>query len=88
MNVSYNKKFLKQLANLPKTHRIKIENFVFENLINASSIQQLGNIEKIQGYSDFYKVRFGVYRLGLQIKGENIFVKTVLHRKEIYKFFP
>jgi len=36
----------------------------------------------------FYKVRFGNYRLGLALENEIIVVKTVMHRREIYKFFP
>ncbi len=34
------------------------------------------------------EVRFGNYRLGLVIENESITVKTVMHRREIYKFFP
>ncbi len=88
MKVEYSKKFLKQLATVPSDIRSKIENFVFEELLSASSIYEMGKIEKMKGYEDFYKVRFGNYRLGLVIENEIITVKTVMHRREIYKFFP
>jgi len=65
MEVSYSKKFLKQLAGISLETR-----------------------EKMQGYDGFYKVRFGNYRLGLAIENDLVIVKTVMHRKEIYKFFP
>jgi mRNA interferase RelE/StbE len=42
----------------------------------------------MKGYDGFYKVRFGNYRLGLVIENEIVAVKTVMHRREIYKFFP
>ena len=88
MNIAYSKKFLKQLAELPKTHRSKIEKFVFDDLKQAVALSKLGNIEKMQGYDNYYKVRFGDYRLGLHEDNGNIIIKVVMHRKEIYKFFP
>ena len=88
MEVSYSKKFLKQLAGVPSETRVKIEHFVFNDLVSVFSISSLGKVEKMQGYDGFYKVRFGNYRLGLVIENERITVKTVMHRREIYKFFP
>ena len=49
MNIAYSKKFLKQLAELPKSYRNKIEKFVFEDLKQADALAKLGNIEKMQG---------------------------------------
>jgi mRNA interferase RelE/StbE len=88
MQVEYSKKFLKQLAAVPVDIRSKIESFVFEELVSTSSIYELGKVEKMKGYDGFYKVRIGNYRLGLVIENEIITVKTVMHRREIYKFFP
>ena len=80
MEVSYSKKFLKQLAGVPSEIRVKIESFVFNDLVDVSSISSLGKVEKMQGYDGFYKVRFGNYRLGLVIENERITVKTVMHK--------
>jgi mRNA interferase RelE/StbE len=88
MEVRYSKKFLKQLASVPSETRVKIEEFVFDELISTSSISSLGKVEKMQGYQGFYKVRFGNYRVGLAIENEVVIVKTVMHRRDIYKFFP
>ncbi|MEI6333930.1 MAG: type II toxin-antitoxin system RelE/ParE family toxin [Methylococcaceae bacterium] len=88
MEVSYSKKFLKQLADVPGKTRVKIENFALNELISVFSVSSLGKVEKMQGYDGFYKVRFGNYRVGLVIQNETITVKTVMHRREIYKFFP
>ena len=88
MKVEYSKKFLKQLAAVPSDIRSNIESFVFEELVSASSIYEMGKVEKMKGYDGVYKVRFGNYRLGLVIENEIIIVKSVMHRREIYKFFP
>lgn len=61
MKIKYSKKFLKQLAAVPSDIRLKIESFVFEELVSASSIYEMGKVEKMKGYDGFYKVRFGNY---------------------------
>ena len=88
MEVRYSKKFLKQLAGIPREIRIKIEGFVFSELSSASTIGEVGKIEKMQGYANCYKSRFGDYRVGFLLQDNVLTVKTVMHRREIYKFFP
>jgi len=88
MKIKYQKKFLKQLAKLPLDIRTQIEQFVFVRIPEASTIGLVGKIEKLSGYKDYYKVRFGKYRVGIKIENNTIILKTVLHRKEIYRYFP
>jgi len=88
VKVSYRKKFLKQLAQLPSGTRSKVETFAFEELPNAASIAEVGSIEKMQGYRGFYKARFGAYRVGMKVESETLILQVVMDRKDIYKFFP
>jgi mRNA interferase RelE/StbE len=88
LKIEFKKKFLKELAKLPSPYRNNIEKFVFEDLPNFKSISEAKRIEKLKGYNEFYKVRFGEYRIGLKYKNDIITVERVLHRKEIYKYFP
>ena len=88
MKTLYSKKFLKDLAIIPKNERISIEVFAFETLIECKSITEIGKMEKLKGYQSFYKIRFGNYRLGLKIEGETLILERVLHRKDIYRYFP
>ena len=88
MKVNYSKKFLKQLSKLPPTPKRKIEHFVFYELPKIYKIELSGNIEKMKGYKNYYKVRFGNYRVGMFYKSDTLYVKTVMHRKDIYNYFP
>ncbi len=88
MIVKYGKQFLKELARIPSKHRIQIEKFIFKELPGFNNLYQCRKIESLKGYKDFFKVRFGNYRIGLQKEDEVIILKRVLHRKDIYKFFP
>ena len=89
MQITYSKTFLKDLVKVfPSKTREKIEKFVFEDLPSYNSIEAAGNIEQLTGYKDYYKVRFGDFRIGLHKKGDGIEALRVLNRKEIYKYFP
>lgn len=88
MTVEYRKKFLKELSRLPAEYAKTIEKFVFDDLPNYSSLSDTGKIEKMTGYKDYFKVRFGNYRVGIKKENDCIILETVKHRKEIYKFFP
>ncbi len=88
MKGSINKRFLKDLAKIPTKDRARIETFVFEELEQYKGIEQIGNMDKLQGYDTFYRARFGNYRVGVRYENNELTVERVLHRKEIYKFFP
>lgn len=87
MNVEVNRKFLKDLAKLPARERQKIERFVFEESQLINFVEEVG-FRKLQGYSNFYRVRFGDYRVGVRYESETLVFERVLHRKDIYRYFP
>lgn len=87
MILLYHKKFLKDLASIPETERLKIERFIFTDVAGQKSFRDL-RAEKLQGYKSYYKIRFGSYRVGLKYENNTLTFERVLHRKEIYKFFP
>lgn len=88
MKVEYRKRFLKELAQIPAIHRKKIEEFVFAKLPALNSVFESGDIEHMKGYPEFYKARFGDYRIGMKIEGDTIILERALHRKDIYRYFP
>ncbi len=61
---------------------------IFEILPEIFSIGESGKIEKMSGYSGFYKMRFGVYRVGMKLEKNILVLKTVMHRQKIYQVFP
>lgn len=45
----------------------------------------LGDIKKLQGYSNLYRLRIGDYRVIYQVQDEMIIIDAVLPRGEAYK---
>jgi mRNA interferase RelE/StbE len=68
--VEYTKRFLKELAQLPKDTQSRVEPIVFSELKSDNSFE-LGYLSKMKGYKDKYKIRVGDYRVGLTINKKN-----------------
>ena len=88
MKCLYNKKFLKDLAKIPKNERISIEEFVFEEFPQSDSLSSTNRVKKLKGSKNCFKARFGDYRVGIRLNNDEVIFERVLHRKEIYRFFP
>ena len=54
----------------------------------AKSVEEVRGIKKLLGYPNFYRIRIGDYRVGLEIEGDVVIFIRCLHRKDIYKYFP
>jgi len=65
----------------------KIANCII-NIQNANSLNDIKNLKKLKGFDLEYRIKIGDYRIGLVIESKEISFIRVLHRKDIYKFFP
>jgi mRNA interferase RelE/StbE len=88
MLVEFRKTFKQDLGNLknPKVReRIRL---IIEEIESANNLIELRNVKAIQGYNGFDRIRAGDHHVGIYVeKGVVAFVR-VLHRKEIYRYFP
>ena len=88
MEVKIKKKFLKELSKLPIEYADTIEVFVFDKLPTYNNLNEIGKVEKMTGYKNYFKIRSGDYRVGIKKENDIIIVEIVKHRREIYKYFP
>lgn len=89
IRVEYGKKFLKDLKKIERLVIYSdIIDYCFSILTEFNSINEIKNIKKITGHKNYYRIKFGDYRVGLKLEKNTIFLMRVLHRKEIYKYFP
>lgn len=88
MNIVFDKSFNKSLG--------KIKNKIILNGIekaiiateNAKTTKNIPNFKKLTGHKNFYRIKMGDYRIGIEKEGEILRFVIVLHRKDIYKKFP
>lgn len=59
-----------------------------QRLKQIETLNEIHGIKKIEGYSDYYRLRIGDYRLGIKLTGGGLELIRFLHRKDIYRRFP
>jgi mRNA interferase RelE/StbE len=70
------------------TRKISEQKLLHQIADLVNSISEIRNIKKLKSYSNYYRIRIGNYRIGLQINSNQIIFIRILHRKDIYTFFP
>ncbi len=89
MNVEYLPTFIKDLKALKSTSVYdSIKALVFEEILGYESFQEISNLKKLKAYDRAYRIRMGDYRIGLFFDNETITFARILHRKDIYRYFP
>ena len=54
----------------------------------AERLSDLQHVKKMKGFSNTYRIRLGEYRVGIVMNDECLILSRVLHRREIYRYFP
>jgi mRNA-degrading endonuclease RelE of RelBE toxin-antitoxin system len=89
VNTQYLPSFVKDLKALKSTPSYEsIKKIAFEEIPQISTFQEIANIKKLQGYDSADRIRVGDYLIGIIFDGETVIFEKVLHRKEIYRYFP
>ena len=88
MQVEFRKTFKQDLKNLKDGKVLKHIQKVVEEFELANALSEIRNIKLLQGHEDFYRIRVGDYRIGLFVERETVVFVRVLHRKEVYRYFP
>ena len=89
MITQYLPSFLKDLKALKSTPYYEaVKTLTFKEIPQRLTFEEITNIKKLQGYENAYRLRVGDYRIGVIFDGETLIFQRVLHRKDIYRYFP
>lgn len=88
MKIEFRKSFEKDLKNIKDSDLLKRVKLVIEEIENTDNLQQINNLKAIKTASNHYRIRVGNYRIGISVNNNVISLVRILHRKEIYRYFP
>ena len=88
MKVEFHRDFDRDLAKSKDPTLAKQIRKLILRLENATSYSQIPNIKKLSGGTNFFRIRIGDYRVGCIISGNSVLLVRLMHRKEIYRYFP
>jgi mRNA interferase RelE/StbE len=89
MNCEYMPSFIKDLKALKSTPVFEsVKSLVFDEIPSYSSLDEISNLKKLKDADSTYRIRVGDYRVGFMVVGDTVTFVRVLHRKDIYRYFP
>jgi mRNA interferase RelE/StbE len=88
MNVEFRKSFEKDLGRLRDENLLVKIQAVIEELETAESLSNISNVKKLKADGNYYRIRVGSYRMGCIADEGTITFIRILHRKEMYRYFP
>ena len=89
MKVEFDKSFERSLGKIHDPGILQRLERIITHLEISSSLSQEPNIKKLSGYSNYFRLRIGDYRVGFElINRTTIRFIIIAHRKDIYKIFP
>jgi len=88
MEVTFDKSFSKSLDKINDKIILKrIEKVILQCEL-ASELNQISNLKKMVGFQNFFRIKIGDYRIGIEVINQTINFLVVTPRKDIYKKFP
>jgi mRNA interferase RelE/StbE len=54
----------------------------------ATELSDIKRLSKLKGHDTFYRIRLGDYRIGIEVLEDKVILVRILHRKDIYRYFP
>ena len=87
MKIEIRKSFIKDAEKMtsPNQHQLVV---IIAEMEKANTPAQLNNCKKLTGYKTAYRIRMGQYRIGFYYENKVAELVRVLHRKEVYRYFP
>ena len=87
MKIEIRRSFTKDADKMPSPYQQQL-GIIIAEMEKASQPAELNNCKKLSGYKTAYRIRMGQYRIGFYYENKIVELVRILHRKEIYRYFP
>lgn len=88
MNVTFESSFARDLKRIRNQALREQVQGVINKVKAAAALADIQGMRKMRGYATFYRIRLGDYRIGLEVVDSEVIFVRILHRKDIYRYFP
>lgn len=88
MQIIYRRSLAKDLKKI-RSKKVRQEiAAVVERLEQSTTLYDVPHVKRLSSDGPYYRIRIGEYRMGIVIEGDTISIVRLLHRREIYRYFP
>ena len=88
MKVTFFKSFVRDLKKIKDDTVLERVRKAIERVEAAADYQTVGDLKKLSGTENCYRIRVGEYRLGVILEADTMGFVRCLPRRDLYRFFP
>ena len=88
MEIRYHSQFNRDLRRLRNSSVARSIEQIISELKAVSSLTEVRGVRRLRGEGRHYRIRIGEHRLGITQDDDTIILRRLLHRSEIYRYFP
>lgn len=88
MKTAFRKSFTRDLKKIKDNDVYARVQRVIEEVEAATDLQGIGNLKKMSGTTNFYRIRIGDYRIGIAVEEDAVEFVRCLARRDLYRYFP
>ncbi len=88
MIIKIDKSFVKDVEKINSSSINEKLSRIILGIQKVARVSEISNLKKLHGTKNYYRIRMGDYRIGIIIFKEEVQLIRILHRKDIYRFFP
>lgn len=88
MKVVFESSFARDLKRIKDKSLLAQIQETIDDVKAADVLNDVRHLKKMQGYETFYRIRLKAYRIGIEIADNEVVFVRILHRKDIYRYFP
>jgi mRNA interferase RelE/StbE len=88
LKIDFKKSFSKDLKKINDKNILKKVKAVIDTIENTPNLMEIKNVKQLTSGGKYYRIRIGVYRIGIKLEDETAIFVRFLHRREIYRYFP
>ena len=89
MKLVFEKRFENDLKKVKDKHVLQELKEIIQKIFSIKSLLELDkNIKRMRSNPNYWRIKIGDYRVGLEKDKDKVIFVRILHRKDIYKYFP
>ena len=89
MRLSFRKSFERDLRRISNPVVLRRVRQAIEQVEAAEDLSRVRGARRLSGSGRFYRIRIGEYRMGMAVvEASEVEFVRVLHRRDIYRYFP
>ena len=88
MRVKFESSFARDLKRIKDRKLRERVGEAIKRFESATGLHDVGDLKKLKGAQDAYRMRIADYRLGFLLRDGVITMVRILDRRDIYRYFP